>query len=418
MFIPRPALAAALLIASTSHAFLATQNGGRNCNSIPGLPSTLSGNNNAPSDESIRREIEVMREEAKERLESLSGQMEGMLKKHEMYHHPHAEAESSFPAASSFEDAEVPLATHMVGNVDHSRPQSSELKDVLTTRAKSTTQQLAPPRHFADASLLYGTRWKAVIQVGSTKHNAALAEGGEKPLLVHLMVDFSAEMLQETDELLQGSAARLLEVKEAWILSGSMTEGRQRPVQIKATGGWKVLPGQGPKGIDILRFYVDVEEEICHSQASSTLRCPAKRVYCTSGFFSMEHHNEAEAFKTNLRDELGRLVNNYEDISLENEKDERLFSIDALKRAKRMMDMRQEIRAMNQKITQARIRDPEKAMLRLSRKGDMGLTKEGQVCYADRKGTASEYLVLGKMEMASIHKPIVESASDLHQLRP
>ena len=82
-----------------------------------------------------------------------------------------------------------------------------------------------------------------------------------------------------------------------------------------------------------------------------------------------------------------------------------------------MMELRQEIKAMNQKITQARIRDPEKAMLRLSRKGDVGLTKEGQVCYkASAQGSSSEYLVLGKMEVASINKPIIENQSN--ELRP
>ena len=123
----------------------------------------------------------------------------------------------------------------------------------------------------------------------------------------------------------------------------------------------------------------------------------------------MEHHNEAEAFKNYLRGELGTLVNQYEDLTLEQERDERLFSFDAIQRTRKMMELRQDIKTMNQKITQARIRDPEKAMLRLSRKGDVGVTKEGQVCHKDDAKGVSEYLVLGKMEMASIHKPIIEA---------
>ena len=108
----------------------------------------------------------------------------------------------------------------------------------------------------------------------------------------------------------------------------------------------------------------------------------------------------------------------YEDLTLEDEKDERFFSLDGVKRAKKMMDLRKQIKTTNDRLTQARIRDPEKAMLRLSRRGDIGVTKEGQVCYkADEKGT-SEYLVLGKMEMASINKPIVESSSSADVLRP
>lgn len=418
MIIPKSSFFVAALLVASSTAFPLKQNQAFRSHSL-----LFSSINNVPSDESIRKDIEVMREEAKQRLQSLSSQMEEILKRHEMHHHPQVGIESSFPDASCFEDAQLPLASHALdNNVERPRKQGFvEVHDIPSTtiKEKSAMQQLAPPRHFADCSLLFDTRWKVVIQVGNTRYNTALADGGEKPLMIHLVVDFSSELLRETDELLQGSAGRLLEVKEAWIGASSMTEGRQRTVQLKPTGGWKVLPGQGPKGIDILRFYFDVEEEICHGEKTSTLRCPAKRVYCTSGFFSMEHHNEAETFKTYLRDELGKLVNEYEDLSLENERDERLFSFDALKRAKKMMDLRQEIKSMNQKITQARIRDPEKAMLRLSRKGDMGLTKEGQVCYkGDGKDTASEYLVLGKMEMASINKPIIENASNPNELRP
>jgi hypothetical protein len=125
----------------------------------------------------------------------------------------------------------------------------------------------------------------------------------------------------------------------------------------------------------------------------------------------MTHHSETEAYKSYLRGELDRLVNKYEDLSIEDEADEHFFSMEKVKRTKKMMDLRNQIKATDELITQARIRDPEKAMLRLSRKGDFGVTKEGQVCYKEIKGVSAEYLALGKMEMASINKPIVESPS-------
>ena len=139
-----------------------------------------------------------------------------------------------------------------------------------------------------------------------------------------------------------------------------------------------------------------------------------------SGIFSMDHHNESEAFKDSLRGELDRLMHKYEDLTLEDERDERFFSLDGVKRAKQMMEIKQQIKATNKKITQARIRDPEKAMLRLSRRRDLGVTKEGQVCYRQTKGTSAEYTVLGKMEMASVDKPIIESISgdSTNELRP
>jgi hypothetical protein len=357
------------------------------------LSSSLSSNNDVPSNEMIRRDIEVMREEAKQRLQSLSLQMEDMLQKHG--NDPVVEESSSFLDGSAFEKAELPIVK------------------VKKTQEKPSGAVTSPPNYVSDSALLHGTRWKAVIQVGGARQ---MELPGEKPLLIHLVLDFTADELQDHDDLLRSgfstSPAKILRVKESWVGASSWTEGRQRNVLIKGTGGWKVLPGQGPKGIDILRFYVDVQEDICHDKEHSTLRCPARRVYCTSGFFSMNHHCESEAYKDYLQGELDRLVNKYEDLTIQDEADEQFFSVEKVKRTKKMMDLRKQIRATTELITQARIRDPEKAMLRLSRKG--------QVCYKEIKGVSAEYIALGKIEMASINKPIVESSSaaDPSALRP
>ena len=366
-----------------------------------------------------------MREEAKQRLQTLNGKMEDILRKQHAEassHHPSQQPQSTFLDASSFENVDLPRTAAAAAVVDHAKDSRANLiavQDIpqTNTHSKETTTRpmmVAPPSHFTDSSLLHDTRWKVVIRVGSTRPAAALEEGDaeetEKPLLLHLEVDFTPETLVGSDDpLLQGSAnAKILHVRESWIGASSMTEGRQRDVKIQSTGGWKVLPGQGPKGIDILRFYIDVDEEICHDPATSRLRCPATRVYCTMGVFPMEHHNESEAYKDYLRSELDRLVNKYEDLTLEDERDERLFSLEQVKRAKQMMDLRAQIKSTTNSITNARIRDPEKGLLRLSRKGDVGVTKEGQVCYRDTEGHSGEYLVLGKFEAASVGRPIVE----------
>jgi hypothetical protein len=392
-------LTATLVLACTSHGLVVPDARPSLRYAPASLSSSLSSNNDGPSNEAIRRDIEVMREEAKQRLQSLSLQMEDMLEKHSKEASVKPES-SSFLDASAFEKAELPVV------------------QVEKTQEKLTGAVTSPPTHVSDSTLLHGTRWKAVIQVGGARQT------DEKPLLIHLVIDFTSDTLQDNDDLLRSgfgtSPAKILRVKESWVGASSWTEGRQRNVPVKGTGGWKVLPGQGPKGIDILRFYIDVEEEICHDKEHSTLKCPARRVYCTSGFFSMNHHSESEAYKDYLRGELDRLVNKYDDLTIEDEADEHFFSMEKVKRAKHMMDLRKQIKATNELITQARIRDPEKAMLRLSRKGDCGVTKEGQVCYKEIKGVSAEYLALGKMEMASINKPIVESSSaaDSSALRP
>jgi len=378
-----------------------------------GLQSSFSSNSNAPSDEMMRKDIEEMREEAKKRLLSLNAQVEDMLEKHHQLKHINSDHDKLGKKEEKLTDKVVDHSMTAVISVDNI-PEHASSTNVETTNGLD--EILPPPHYLADSTLLQETRWKVVIRVGSARENAVL-EGIEKPLFIHLVIDFASDALLEGDDLLQGKSngAKVMEVREAWIGAASLTEGRQRDVKIKPTGGWKVMPGQGPKGIDILRFYFDVDEEISHEHMS-TLRIPGTRIYCTSGIFNMEHHSESEAFKDYLRSELDRLVHKYEDLTLEGEQDERLFSMEGVKRAKQMMDLRTQIKAANKRITQARIRDPEKAMLRLSRRRDVGVTKEGQVCYRE----SNEYLVLGKMEMASVDKPLIEPQfnRDTNALRP
>jgi hypothetical protein len=418
MIISRALLAASLL-ASTSHAFvIPSQHLLPQSHRKTILSSSLFGKDAPPSDEMIRKDIEAMREEAKKRLQTLNDQMEDMISRHkDELTHEH------FLDASSFEKADLPLkrsAPVAVTKVVLDQPgkpsiSAKKIPDHTAVHDKSENSVVPPPRHFVDSSLLHNTRWKVVINVGKNP------ELGEKPLLLHLVVDFNADKLNESDDLLQGSAnSKVLEIKESWIGASSWTDGRQKDVRIRPTGGWKVLPGQGPKGIDMLRFFFDVEEEICHDTKTSTLRIPARRVYCTCGYFYMEqhHHNEAEAFKEYLRHELDTLVQKYENLTIEDENDESLISFDKLKRTKKLMELRKQIRDANKKIQEARVRDPEKSMLRLSRNRDVGVTKDGQVCYKEMKGLSAEYLVLGKMEMASIDKRRDASSPDSNELRP
>jgi hypothetical protein len=69
-----------------------------------------------------------------------------------------------------------------------------------------------------------------------------------------------------------------------------------------------------------------------------------------------------------------------------------------------MLDIRMEAGKLGDQLNEARVREPEKSLLRLSRKGDVGLTKEGGVCCKVQKGLAIEYHILGKFGIASIQK--------------
>jgi hypothetical protein len=163
-------LTAPLLIACSSHGLMVPDvHLTRYAHAL--LSSSLSSNNDAPSNEMIRRDIEVMREEAKQRLQSLSLQMEEMQQKHsdEAIVHPES---YSFLDASAFEKAEIPTVK------------------VEKTQQKPPGDVLSPPTYVTDSTLLHGTRWKVVIQVGGARQTELQ---GEKPLLIHLVVDFLSD---------------------------------------------------------------------------------------------------------------------------------------------------------------------------------------------------------------------------------
>ena len=57
---------------------------------------------------------------------------------------------------------------------------------------------------------------------------------------------------------------------------------------------------------------------------------------------------------------------------------------------------------LNHKMHEACVREPDRALLRLSQDQSVGLTKEGGVCCRVHKGLAIEYHILGKFETASM----------------
>jgi hypothetical protein len=177
------------------------------------------------------------------------------------------------------------------------------------------------------------------------------------------------------------------------ILGPTMTED-SHPIRFKDTGGWRVAPGEGPMGTDVLRFYMEIEEDVRHQ--GGDVYCPKGRVYCTCGYFPI---HQRSGLRDELEKERQRLSNRYQDLDAEME----TASIwDVLKLGKQRLDVRLELKKVEQQLEEARVREPEKALLRLSRKRDVGLTKEGGVCCKVVKGLAVEYHILGKFGVASI----------------
>jgi hypothetical protein len=213
-----------------------------------------------------------------------------------------------------------------------------------------------------------------------------------------------------------------LNVVDAFVVPtgvGSASRGR-RPIKVKPTGGYRVVSGQGPAGTDVVRLYIELEEPV-QAVEGSDVYCPAGRVYGTCGYF-LTHaakSSESRSCKDIVAEEYHAAVTKYEEMRLEKDEDDRVFAWDQLKRMKEMMDLKAEINKLALRLQEVRQREPERSQLRMSRRGDVALSKEGGVCCKVQKGLAMEYHILGRMELASVepkeeHDDYEELVHELH----
>lgn len=235
----------------------------------------------------------------------------------------------------------------------------------------------------------------------------AWGASGER-LRFTVVVDLSDEILFDREDFFEGMAgARKLRVLEAWLgpTFDSSHHGRRR-LRVKPTGGYKVVHGAGPLRTDVFRFYLEVEEAF-RAKAASDVYCPRGRVYGNCGYFptlTPQVRDSYHAYKEKLKEEYRATANQYDRLQQEKGEDLRLISWDKFSRMQEEVKLRKRLQELDLKIQEARQREPEKAQLRLSRKGDVGLTKDGGVCCKVQKGLALEYHILGRMEIASLEK--------------
>jgi hypothetical protein len=283
---------------------------------------------------------------------------------------------------------------------ERSPPPEARPLDVLSPR-EVKRQRLE--RH--PLKLLDGTRWRVMLNVGREPGTWMPKTWGISGDRLHLNVEleFRSDHLYEREDFFGGvSGSKVLHVvhNEA-NLAPSMMEGGRR-VRVK-DGGWRVVPGEGPLGTTILRFYFDLEEETRHR--GSDVYLPSGRVYCTCGYFPMAGRSNADgrmSKQESIQKEVHELEMEYQMLQNANDEDDNLFSLDRLKRAKDMMDIRREATELNRAMQEERVREPERSLLRLSQDGEVGLTREGGVCCKKQKGVAMEYHILGKFEIASM----------------
>lgn len=279
---------------------------------------------------------------------------------------------------------------------------------------------------------LDNTRWRIMLNIGrepGTWMPKTWGISGER-LLMNLEIEMTPEALFDYDEFLNGrsGAKTLRAVGNQLTVAPTMKEG-SRKVRVN-NGGWRISLGEGPMGTDVLRFYFDIAEEVRHK--GSDVYSPAGRVYCTCGFFPAPGHrreaiSETSAtsskplgisLKEEIRQEQMTLNAEYEKLTNEMEMDQSIVSWKKMMRTRELMNLRAEAKKLNERMTEARIREPERSILRLSRDQTVALTREGGVCCKVIKGGAveyNEYHILGKFEAASMDN---REHSDYRELLP
>jgi hypothetical protein len=407
------AVAAACVLIRTGHAFTQSSTGIHTHISRSLTTTTTQLSATEPTKESMEQDIQDMRAQAKERLRVLTEQMEGF--KHDDDKNDSRSDEQEIVEKIARQNEQVAAK-----NKGAAPAAASTSKATATLFSKATPPPTFPQRTSKSNSdqnkdLLDDTRWKIVFNIGRERGTWMTEKWGASGdrLLFQVVVDLTEEPLYERDEFFQGVAGqKKLEIVEAWVFStgvGAASRGRQ-PVAVKSQGGYKVLPGKGPAGTDILRLYIELTDKV-QSKADSDVYCPAGRVYGTCGYFatpgvlqdrSSGGGRDQPYSKDILMDEQRRLSRQYKQIEEEQEEDKRLVSWDQMKRMKKLMELRLQLDRVATELQRAREWEPEKSQLRMSQDGRVSLTKEGGVSCNVRKGLALEYHILGKMELASV----------------
>jgi len=473
--------------------------------------------NGKNDNEVIRKDIEMMKKEAKERLGKISVQIKNLETIQ------HSEVKQSLASSSpspllgmsisssdvaSFSEkkattkATIPLSTanSSRSSINNKSEKENEVKKesdkdeimltissflgfgtadkkdqkIAVSSSKETTKALSDPHIQASDRCLDDTRWKIVFRM---EKDYQTEERFDRPQLIHTVIDFTPESLappsvegrfnnNDDDEFLYWTGSRgitnrrnqektipkQVRILEAYQGPTSLTDnggcGRRSILNIDPLGGWRVIHGKGPRGMDVLRFYFDVHHNDnagSNTDTDAGVSLLPGRYYATCGYFSMKNHDKTVQYKYQLRKALDHLAERYDNLQYGddekngggkepgtiNNNNGNIF-IKTVKRVHESIKLENEIREVEEKISLVKQRDPSKSVLRLSRRGDIGLTKVGQLCKqintvqqenrAMLTRTSPEYHLIGKMEMVSIEKNklihpstnVENSYNDLH----
>jgi hypothetical protein len=351
----------------------------RSSTSSSSSSSSSSCSNTMDENELMKQDIEDLKLEALRRIEELN---------------------------SKFDFATGTTISETTPSVDEEKPQqppttnNNNENDPLPTATKQLTQR-------RDDELLDGTFWKVALDIGrepGTWMPKTWGLSGER-LLLNLDMEFLSVPLMDQEEFLGARRGgnknhhKVLRVKQNQLtLSPTLTEGTKK-IAVK-NGGWTISRGGGPLGTDLLRFYVEVEEEVRH--CGGDVYCPAGRIYCTCGYFPMTMPDSGA--KERYRKKLQQAVNKVETMSDQREA-EGWLSMNRYKLSRDIFNLKVEAQRLNERYNACRVMEPDIDLLKLSKDQSVGLTREGGVCCKVSKGVAVEYHILGRFSIVSTNPP-------------
>ena len=159
-------------------------------------------------------------------------------------------------------------------------------------------------------------------------------------------------------------------------------------------------------GTDLLRFFVEVDDDrIMH--ADGDVYVPKGRVYCSCGYFPFASGDETQSSSDARESLVGELRNIEERISRMRKRKGGIrnpFDLDGIRISREISRLTREAGLVNYKLNLAAVREPDRRLLRFTKDGKVGLTREGGVCCQVNKGPIVEYHILGRFGIASVDR--------------
>ncbi|KAL7536973.1 hypothetical protein ACHAXR_007510 [Thalassiosira sp. AJA248-18] len=331
--------------------------------------------------EQLRQEIKVLRKEALRRLGDL-----------------HEKLGSS--SSSSFVEAEANN-----GQTSGGTTTEEGLLAAPTPIAFTETKNKSSPKKVRKgyANLMDETRWKVSLSIGREPGTWMPKEWGKsgKRINISFVAEFTPSQLFDRDDFLRGgyTNAKILHVVDSEVKLGPSIDEGQRVYKVK-DGGWQVTRGDGPMGTDLLRFFIEVDEKIEHT--GGDVYVPKGRVYSSCGYFPFIGDAGAPV-KEMYTNELNGIEEQI--MKLQKVKDElNPFSLERIKISRELFRLSGDAEQVANKLNFMAVKDPDKRLLRFSKEGDVGLTKEGGVCCQVNKGPVMEYHILGRFSISSAER--------------